>query len=105
MKDNDLIPLTEEDKIMGITEPKRKTELMKNAFTGYKYLLNGVDVVAGEIIGNILPTSLKSEIMHGAIEVQYKGMTIKRIEEEKQEEVVEVKKPVKKPVAKKTKKG
>lgn len=107
MTNNDYIPLTDRDRIMGITEPRKKTELEKNAFNyEYKYLINNTDVVTGNIIGNILPFALKVEIMQGKQEIDYKGMNIKRIVEQpqEQEEPKEELKPVKKAVKKSTRK-
>ena len=117
--------LTEEDMLLGLTEPKKKTYAEEMLFTDacmYEVCaegLNNKSIENGEIIKNILPLEVKAKFIAGDSEVSYNGMIIKKLtevkaKEEPKEEIIEepeeekkeeeIKKPVKKAVKKTTKK-
>ena len=79
--------LTVEDRIMGRTEPRPKTELESKAFTSemkYKVAAIGNDnysIVDGDFLNSILDLEIKRQIKNGEIVVEYNGLRIERIEE------------------------
>lgn len=83
--------LTAEDRILGRTEPKPKTNLEKKAFTSEtKYIVkaegnNNEKVVDGTIIGAILSLENKKLITSGENTIFANGLVITRIEEQKEE--------------------
>lgn len=111
--------LTDEEKLLGMTEPRPKTLIEKTAFTDavqYEVHTEGYDnksIENGNLIGNILPSEIKQQILNGESEITYNGLVIKRLTQVKPVEVKEekieeeepkpAKKPVKKPVKKKGK--
>lgn len=83
--------LSDEDKLLGRTEPKPKTILEKTAFnektlykTGNKEGTN-TSIETGETVASILPYNLKREVLNGAVKVEYNGIVIERIIEESKE--------------------
>ena len=116
--------LTDEERLLGMTEPRPKTLIERTAFTdacqyevhteGY----NNKSIENGNLIGSLLPFEQKQKLLNGESEINYNGLIIKRltqvkpieVKEEVKEEIKEeieepkpVKKPVKKAVKKKTK--
>ena len=79
--------LTVEDRIMGRTEPRPKTELESKAFTSemkYKVAAIGNDnysIVDGEFLNSILDLEQKQKITSGEIVIETNGLRIERIEE------------------------
>lgn len=108
----DFIMMTEEDKLLGISENSEKIMLKKLIFTdsyNYEVCSKGKDnksVETGTLIGNILPYDKQSELLSGKEEIEYNGLVIKRLtgikpKEEVKKEPEEEKEPVKKTVRKK----
>ena len=115
--------LTDEEKLLGLTEPRPKTLIEKTAFTDavqYEVHTEGFSnksIENGNTIATILPFEVKQQILNGESEITYNGLVIKRltqvepkkepvIEEPKEviEEPIEEPKPAKKPVKKAVKK-
>ena len=118
----DFIMLTDDEKILGLTEPAPRKLYTKTVFTDaclYEVStkgFNNVSVENGILIGNILPLEEKTKFLNGADEIEYNGMIIKRVTrleppkkeevkpvEETEEQIEEkiVKKPVRKTAARK----
>ena len=111
--------LSDEDKLLGLTEPRPKTLIEKTAFTDavqYEVQTEGYNnksIENGNVIASILPFEEKQKILNGESELKYNGLIIKRItqvtpkvevKEEAKAPVIEEepkKKPVKKAVKKK----
>ena len=80
--------LTVEDRIMGRTEPRPKTELESKAFTSemkYKVAAIGNDnysIVDGDFLNSILDLEQKQKITSGEMVIETNGLQIVRIEEE-----------------------
>ena len=79
--------LTVEDRIMGRTEPRPKTELESKAFTSemkYKVAAIGNDnysIVDGDFLNSILDLEQKQKITSGEMVIETNGLRIERIEE------------------------
>ena len=79
--------LTVEDRIMGRTEPRPKTELESKAFTSemkYKVAAIGNDnysIVDGDFLNSILNLEHKQKIASGEMVIETNGLRIERIEE------------------------
>ena len=79
--------LTVEDRIMGRTEPRPKTELESKAFTSemkYKVAAIGNDnysIVAGDFLNSIVDLEQKQKITSGETVIETNGLRIERIEE------------------------
>lgn len=79
--------LTVEDRIMGRTEPRPKTELESKAFTSemkYKVAAIGNDnysIVDGDFLNSILDLEQKQKITSGEIVIETNGLRIERIVE------------------------
>ena len=86
--------LTAEDRIMGRTEPKEKTELELKAFTAdTKYIVcadgsENKKVVDGIFVEKILSYDSKQEVLKGKLVIKANGLVIERIEEEPKEVVI-----------------
>lgn len=84
MKEN-LMPLTEEDKLLGRTEPREKTLLERTVLTdACRYEVetkgkNNKSVVNGDLINTILPVEEKKRLLNGEIEIVYNNLIIHRI--------------------------
>ena len=82
--------LSDTDKILGLTEPRAKTELELTAFTKEtRYIVraennNNEKVVDGVFVGRILSLETKKQIMNGKITIKACGLEITRIEEPKE---------------------
>ena len=117
----DFIMLTDDEKILGITETEPKKMFTKTLFTDacqYEVFVEGKDnksIESGILIGTILPREFKQRLINGEIEFVCNGLTIRRItnltpvtekkvepklEEEPIEKVIE-KKVIKTPAKKK----
>lgn len=108
--------LTDEEKLLGMTEPRPRTLIEKTVFTDackYEVYTEGYDnksVENGNLIASILPSEEKQRILNGEFEIVYNGLVIKRLtqvtpkKEEAPKEEIEEEKPVKKPVKKAVKK-
>jgi len=111
--------LTDEEKLLGFTEPRPKTLIEKTAFTDacqYEVHTEGYSnksIENGNLIASILPSEEKQKILNGEFEIVYNGLVIKRLTQvapkgvnEQKEEApkVEEEKPIKKPVKKAVKK-
>lgn len=83
----EFMPLTEEDKLLGRTQPRPKTLLEKTIFTdACRYEVetegrNNKSVVNGDLINNILPTNIKDKLRNGELEINYNGLVVRRITE------------------------
>ena len=111
----DFIMLTDEDKLLGVTENSPKKLLAGVIFTDsckFEVWTEGKDnksIENGELIKNILPMEEREKFVNGVTEICYNGTCIKMITEFKKvevpKEVEEVKpkevKPVKKTTVKK----
>lgn len=106
----EFLMLTDEDKLLGVTEDSPKKLLEKTRFTDachYEVWTDGKDnksIESGEIIKNILPLDMKEKLLNGAEEIKYNGLCIKvlttlKVEEPKEEEITP-KKTVKRKVKK-----
>ena len=91
----EFLMLTEEDKILGITEKSPKKMLEKTIFTdACKYEVhtegyNNKSIESGEIIKTILPADCQQQLLNGTTEIEYNGLVVKMItnlKPEKQEE-------------------
>ena len=77
--------LTVEDRIMGRTEPRPKTELESKAFTSemkYKVAAIGNDnysIVDGDFLNSILDLEQKQKIASGEMVIETNGLRIERI--------------------------
>ena len=109
----EFLMLTDEEKLLGITEKSPKKMFEKTIFTdACKYEvwtlgMNNKSIESGELINNILPMDLKAELLNGKTELEHNGTCIKLITSlkvEKEEAKEEVKPVVKKAVKKKVKK-
>ena len=84
--------LTVEDRIMGRTEPRPKTELELKAFTSkmkYKVAAIGNDnysIVDGDFLNSILDLEQKQKITSGEIVIETNGLRIERLETVVEEE-------------------
>ena len=115
--------LSDEDKLLGLTEPRPKTLIEKTAFTDavqYEVQTEGYDnksIENGNVIADILPLEEKQKILSGESEITYNGLIIKRLtqvapvvkeelttEEPKEEVKEEIEVPKKKPVKRTVKK-
>ena len=82
--------LSDTDKILGLTEPRTKTELELKAFTKEtKYIVraennNNEKVVDGAFVERILSLEAKKQIMNGKSTIKACGLEITRIEEPKE---------------------
>lgn len=113
----DFIMLTDEEKLLGITEKSPKKLMEATIFTDgcqFEVWTKGKDnksIENGELVKNILPMDVREKFLNGDDELEYNGMCIKMITEFKKKEVKEevkepeeeTKKPVKKTVKKTTK--
>lgn len=101
MNKDEYMPLTAEDKVLGVTTPRKKTELEKTAFDeSTKYEVHSVDkdnisIMDGRTVGNFLPLDIKKEIMAGAVMVEYNEIVITRKETKTDDLQGEEKKEVK----------
>lgn len=113
----EFLMLTDEEKLLGITEKSPKKMIEKTIFTAacrYEVHTEGKDnksIEGGHIIDSLLPLNEKQRLLNGENEIVYNGLVIKRLtvfEPVKKAEVKEEDiKPVaaKKTVKKKVKKG
>jgi len=119
----EFLMLTDEEKLLGITEQSPKKLLANTLFTDackYEVWTDGYknrSIETGDLIKNILSFPMKEELLSGKTELEINNMHIKLITdfevkkapepvEEVKKEVEEVKPAAKKPAAKKkTKKG
>ena len=111
----EFLMLSEEDLLLGLTEPKKQTYAQETIFTDackFEIHTEGLDnksIESGELLKNILPVDVRAKFLNGEDEIIYNGIVIKKLTElkpkkiEEPEEEPEVKKPVKKPVKKTTK--
>ena len=94
--------LTDEDKLLGITEKSPKKMLEKTIFTNacrYEVHTEGKDnksIEGGHIIDSLLPLNEKQRFLNGENEITYNGLVIKKITEFKP--VVKVKEEEKKDI-------
>ena len=85
--------LTVEDRIMGRTEPRPKTELESKAFTSemkYKVAAIGNDnysIVDGDFLNSILDLEQKQKITSGEMVIETNGLRIERIVEPVSEKI------------------
>lgn len=97
----EFLMLTEEEKLLGMTEPREKTFIEKTAFTeSCQYEVhsegaNNVSVENGRLIGSILPTEEKQRILNGESEIVYNGLVIRKLtalvpQKEVKEDVLDV---------------
>ena len=108
--------LTDEDKLLGITEKSPKKMLEKTIFTSacrYEVHTEGKDnksIEGGHIIDSLLPLSEKQRLLNGENEITYNGLVIKKLtvlepKKAEKEPTEDVKPVAKKTVKKKAKKG
>ena len=110
------IMMTDEEKLLGVTETAEKKLLKTTIFTDacqWEIRTEGKEnksIENGNILENILPYSEKQKLLEGQIEINYNGLVIKRLTgikppkaevKEEKEEVKEVVKPKAKTVRKK----
>ena len=101
--------LTVEDRIMGRTEPRPKTELESKAFTSemkYKVAAIGNDnysIVDGDFLNSILDLEQKQKIASGEMVIETNGLRIERIVEPVAEKISETDEELPKPKRKRTK--
>ena len=80
-----MVRLTDEDKLLGRTEPKPKTILEKIAFSDKTLYKVGnaqgtnTSIETGETVASILPYNLKRKVLNGVIKVEYNGIVFERI--------------------------
>lgn len=96
MTEKEYMPLTIEDKILGNTKPREKTELEKKALShDVEYYINTIgkdnkSVISGELLNSLLPLEDKIKLMKGETHITAKGFEIERITEIKEEKNIEV---------------
>lgn len=114
----DFIMLTDEEKLLGITEKSPKKLMEATIFTDgcqFEVWTKGKEnksIETGLLIKNVLPMDIREKFLSGETELEYNGMCFKMITEFKTKEVKEevkepeeeIKKPVKKTIKKTTKK-
>ena len=106
----EFLMLTDEDKLLGITEKSPKKMLEKTIFTDacrYEVHTEGKDnksIESGHIIDSLLPLSEKQRFLNGENEITYNGLVIKKLTnlEPKKAETEEIKEVEEKPKVKKT---
>lgn len=87
--------LTDEDKLLGRTEPKPLTLLEKTVFSEKTLYKVGnaegtnTSIENGETVASILPYNLKREVCSGVLKVEYNGIVFERIVEQPKVEKVE----------------
>lgn len=111
----EFLMLTDEEKLLGITENSPKKLYQKEIFTDayrYEVYTEGLDnksIESGELIENILPLDAKQKLQNGETEIEINGLhiklltSLKKVEAPKQQEE-EIVKPKAKAKAKITKK-
>ncbi|MCQ2957306.1 MAG: hypothetical protein MJ180_00215 [Candidatus Gastranaerophilales bacterium] len=90
----ELMPITDEEKLLGATAPRKKTLLEIHAFNeNCRYEVwtegkNNKSIESGLVIGSILPPEKKHLILNGETELNYNGLCVKMLTElrEKKEE-------------------
>lgn len=106
----EFLMLTDEEKLLGITEKSPKKMIEKTIFTDacrYEVHTEGKDnksIEGGNLIDSLLPYNEKQRLLNGESEIVYNGLVIKKLTELEPKKA-EVKQPVEediKPVAKKT---
>ena len=101
--------LTVEDRIMGRTEPRPKTELESKAFTSemkYKVAAIGNDnysIVDGDFLNSILDLEQKQKITSGEMVIETNGLRIERIVEPVAEKISATDEELPKPKRKRAK--
>ena len=102
MNIKDFLMMTDEDKLLGKTEPRAKTLLEKTVFTDavmYEVKTEGKEnksIESGELINAILPLELKQRLLAGEEEIKYDNLIIKKLTQTApKKEVQEVKEEVK----------
>jgi hypothetical protein len=77
--------LTDEDKLLGITEKSPKKMLEKTIFTNacrYEVHTEGRDnisIESGHLIDSLLPLNEKQRLLNGENEITYNGLVIKKL--------------------------
>jgi hypothetical protein len=77
--------LTDEDKLLGITEKSPKKMLEKTIFTNacrYEVHTEGRDnisIESGHLIDSLLPFNEKQRLLNGENEITYNGLVIKKL--------------------------
>lgn len=109
--------LTDEDKLLGITEKSPKKMIEKTIFTDacrYEVYTEGKDnksIEGGHLIDSLLPYDEKQRLLNGENEIVYNGLVIKKLtvleskKVNKEVEEEDIKPVAKKTVKKKVKKG
>ena len=81
----EFLMLTDEEKLLGYTEPRERTFIEKTVFTdACKYEVhsegkNNISIEDGRLIGSILPSEEKQKILNGESEIIYNGLVIRKI--------------------------
>lgn len=100
--------LTDEDKLLGITEKSPKKMLEKTIFTDacrYEVHTEGKDnksIEGGHIIDSLLPFDEKQRLLNGENEIVYNGLVIKKLTNLEPKKAETVKEVEEKPKVKKT---
>lgn len=82
---SEYLPLTDEDKLLGLTKPKKKNLLEMFAFSDsylYEVHTKGLDnkgIETGDLIKGFLPPASQQKILEGEEEIEYNGLVIRRI--------------------------
>ena len=113
----EFLMLTDEDKLLGITEKSPKKIIEKTIFTDacrYEVYSVGKDnksIESGNVIESLLPFAYKQRLLNGENEITYNGLVIKKltvfepVKKAEKEPTEDVKPVAKKTVKKKVKKG
>lgn len=81
----EFLMLTDEEKLLGMTEPRERNFIEKTIFTeACQYEVctqgkNNVSIETGRIIGDILPTEEKKRLLNGESEIVYNGLVIRKL--------------------------
>ena len=81
----EFLMLTDEEKLLGMTQPRERTFIEKTVFTdACKYEVhteghNNISIEDGRLIGSILPSEEKQRILNGESEIIYNGLVIRKI--------------------------
>lgn len=112
----EFLMLTDEDKLLGITEKSPKKMIEKTIFTDacrYEVYSVGKDnksIESGKVIESLLPFAYKQRLLNGENEITYNGLVIKKLtvlepKKVEKEPTEDIKPVAKKTVKKKVKKG
>lgn len=81
----EFLMLTEEEKLLGLTEPKERTFIERTIFTDackYEVYTQGRDnksIESGKLIGDMLPFKEKQRFLNGESEIIYNGLVIRKL--------------------------